>query len=894
MLAGMLPLCAGAAGNVWGMKTASTEHFDIIYRDENIETASLLYNSCEDVYASLVEFFGDDPGIHIPVVVTSEYKQLNAYYTAYPANHIVMFDTVPLSGMLSNYQQTIVSVFRHELTHAFQFNYRGPFMNVVSRIFGDPISLAAMFYLYPSLIEGGAVLSESTDGYGRLNDSYAMQIVKQAKLEGLFPNWFQIAGSRDTYPTNLLSYNFAAAFLEYLCITYGYDTIADIYVRFKYPRWLATPGDVIKEKTGKTVQEAWEDFYNWVEVPDAVAEALPLESRTQNGKYGVPVLADDGYVYIYDSAVAEVLRFGNDLQSYTSILRLPTADGSISVSSDGTRLLIPIVDQNKSSVRLYDISSPSGARLLHEFRSDDIDYRGGCFVREGLDEYILLYGNCGQNTYLDLHTLSTFAPVGKGTVLGFDVHAYCLTTLPDGNAAFILSRDAGEHIAILSVGDMSLKVLDNPSDISIRSLSAGTDGRDDVLSFTWYPSDAKSSNLGRYGEIVLSDGSYIMRLAQTDILGSMTKSVRNGDTILFPVQYYERSDLRTVSASSLYFTEPVELGLSEHTVPHGPDTSALSAASSKYHAIRYYFDGILMPFASVSIGSTSFAGLGLTWTTQDPTETYTHTASAGYLAGNLMGSYSFTSSNLPVTYSITLNTVYGTGWAKTRSEETLADGQMISTAEVQAKWSTYLGHSNQAVSVIGDYGVYVDYLPGEDLWVSDASRLQLVYGLVVPKGANYYDKFALYVDAYLLNLQPGIKFELAFPRLLWWRCDGPDVTNLPFRMVLDAVADPGLKGLTLSGSAYVVLYSREIQWAPAVFGLYFRRAVLDASYNITYATASNALTEHSLMLSAVGYISPVIGDGLTNMSVGLGVSLVKDLLVGWNEGWKVKMYFGIQ
>jgi hypothetical protein len=165
---------------------------------------------------------------------------------------------------------------------------------------------------------------------------------------------------------------------------------------------------------------------------------------------------------------------------------------------------------------------------------------------------------------------------------------------------------------------------------------------------------------------------------------------------------------------------------------------------------------------------------------------------------------------------------------------------------------------------------------------------------VVPKGANYYDKFALYVDAYLLNLQPGIKFELALPRLLWWRCDGPDVTNLPFRMVLDAVADPGLNGLTLSGSAHVVLYSREIQWAPAVFGLYFRRAVLDASYNITYATASNALTEHSLKLSAVGYMSPVIGDGLTNMSVGLGVSLVKDLLVGWNEGWKVKMYFGIQ
>jgi len=437
-----------------------------------------------------------------------------------------------------------------------------------------------------------------------------------------------------------------------------------------------------------------------------------------------------------------------------------------------------------------------------------------------------------------------------------------------------------------------VKVLDNPSDISIRSMSAGTDGRDDVLSFTWYPSDAKSSNLGRYGEIVLSDGSYIMRLAQTDILGSMTKSVRNGDTILFPVQYYERSDLRTVSASSLYFTEPVELGLSEHTVPHGPDTSALSAASSKYHAIRYYFDGILMPFASVSIGSTSFAGLGLTWTTQDPTETYTHTASAGYLAGNLMGSYSFTSSNLPVTYSITLNTVYGTGWAKTRSEESLADGELVASAEVSAKWVTNLVHPGEAVGVAGSYGVIVDSFPGEDLWISQASYLQLAYGMSIPTGTNPYDSFGFRINAYASNLVPGISIDLNFPRLFWWRCDGPDVTNIPFSLTADVMADSDYRGLSLSGSVRAVLYSREIQWSPSFLGLYFQRAVLDAVYGITYATASGALSEHKLTLSAVGYMSPIVGASLTRMQIGLGLSLEKDLLVGWDSGWNVKIAFG--
>ena len=898
MLVGAFHLSAGAAGNVWTMKTASTEHFDIIYRDENIETAALLYDNCEDIYASLVEFFGDDPKLHIPVVVTSEYKELNAYYNSSTANHIVMFDTVPSLGMLANYPQTILYVFRHELTHAFQYNLRGPFMNVVSKIFGDPVSLASMLYLYPSLTEGGAVLSESVDGYGRLNDSYSMQIVRQAKLEGLFPNWFEIAGARDTYPSSLLYYNFAAAFLEYLSETYGYDTIADIYVRFKYPRWLSTPGDVIKEKIGITVQDAWDDFYRWVQIPDTVEEAPVVESRPQAGRYGTPVLSADGYVYIYDSAEWSVLRFDGDLQSYISILRLPTDETGLAVSSDGSRLLIPMVSGDNACVRLYDISSPSssgsssGARLLHEFKSDDIDYRGGCFVRDGLDEYVLLYGNRGQNTCLDLYSLTSFEAVGKGVSLGFGVTAAAFTTLPDGNAAFIMNRDASENISVLSVEDMTVRILENPSDISITSLSAGSDGSDTILSFAWYPADAKSPDMGRYGEILLSNGTYTMRLSETDVLGNMNKNVRTGDAILFPAQYYERSRLRTISASSLSFAEPAALGLYDNTVPQGPDTSSLSAASSDYRAIKYFFDGVLLPVASVSVGNTSAAGFGFTWLTQDPTETHAHTLNAGYLAGNLMGSYSFTSTNFPVAYSVSLGAIYGTGWGTLRTEESLADGEFRLGAEISASWGMNLRHSGEAVAVSGAYGVVMTSLPGQEIGFHQASLLKIAYGLVHPTGTNPYDVFRFQTTAYLSNLLPGINVSLQFPRLLWWKCEGPDVTDIPFSVSLDAMAGSGYKSLVVSASARAILYSREIQWSPAVFGLYFQRAVFDAVYDISYDTGINELATHILTVSGAIHMSPIVGSGLTRSQFKLGLSLAKDFLTGWKDGWKVRFVFG--
>ena len=892
MLVGILPLCAGNAGNIWGMKTASTEHFDIIYKPESMETAALLYDNCEDIYATVVAFFGADPELHIPVVVTSEYKQLNAYYTASTSNHIAIYDTVPSLGMLSNFPQTILYVFRHELTHAFQYNFRGPFMNVLSMIFGDPVSLASMLYLYPSLTEGGAVLAESADGYGRLNDSYAMQVVRQAKLEGLFPNWFQVAGSRDTYPGGLLYYNFAAAFLEYLSVTYGYDTVADIYVRFKYPRLIATPGDVIKEKIGITVQEAWDDFYRWVEIPDTVTEASVLESRPQPGKYFTPVLACDGSVYIYDSAVAGILRFEKDLQSYTQILKVSTGEPSLALSVDGSRLLLTVLSGDRASVRLYDLSGPDGARLLHEFESDGIDYRGGCFVRDGLDEYVMLYGNIGQNTYLDLYSMSSFRAVGKHAALGFGVTAASFTTLPDGSAAFILTREARQNIAILSVDDMSVKLLDNPSDISIMSLSAGSDGKNAVLSFSWFPSDAKSPDLGRYGEILLSGGDFSMRLSSTDVLGSMKDNVRTGDTILFPAQYYENAVLRTTGLSSLSFAEPVALGLTDHTVPCGPDTAALSAASSDYHAIKYFFDGILLPVASVTVGNSTSAGFGFTWTTTDPTETYTHVLSSGYQAGDVFGSYSFSSTNLPVSYSVSMNTVYGSGWGQ-KTKYSLADGELRASAEIAANWSTYLSHPGEAVGIYGLYGAMLDAVPGQETVFAQTSLLQVGYGLAYATGTNPYDSFKFQTSVYLSNLLPGITVSLKLPRLLWWRCDGPDVTNIPFSVSVTTGADIEYSGIFISASARAVLYSREIQWSPSILGLYFRRAVLDAVYDITYTTASNMTEVHRLTVSAVGQLSPIIGSALPQLNVRLGLSMEKDFLAGWGKGWTVRIAFGV-
>ena len=424
------------------------------------------------------------------------------------------------------------------------------------------------------------------------------------------------------------------------------------------------------------------------------------------------------------------------------------------------------------------------------------------------------------------------------------------------------------------------------------SLSAGSDGKNAVLSFSWFPSDAKSPDLGRYGEILLSGGDFSMRLSSTDVLGSMKDNVRTGDTILFPAQYYENAVLRTTGLSSLSFAEPVALGLTDHTVPCGPDTAALSVASSDYHAIKYFFDGILLPVASVTVGNSTSAGFGFTWTTTDPTETYTHVLSSGYQAGDVFGSYSFSSTNLPVSYSVSMNTVYGSGWGQ-KTKYSLADGELRASAEIAANWSTYLSHPGEAVGIYGLYGAMFDAVPGQETVFAQTSLLQVGYGLAYATGTNPYDSFKFQTSVYLSNLLPGITVSLKLPRLLWWRCDGPDVTNIPFSVSVTTGADIEYSGIFISASARAVLYSREIQWSPSILGLYFRRAVLDAVYDITYTTASNMTEVHRLTVSAVGQLSPIIGSALPQLNVRLGLSMEKDFLAGWGKGWTVRIAFGV-
>ena len=117
-----------------------TSHFTIIYDESSKESAALIASECEDTYEDLCSLFKVDPDLHLPVILTTQTKVLNAYFTTSPSSHIVLYDVVASKGSLTSFSETLTSIFKHELTHAFTMNLRSSFWQVLANIFGDSVN----------------------------------------------------------------------------------------------------------------------------------------------------------------------------------------------------------------------------------------------------------------------------------------------------------------------------------------------------------------------------------------------------------------------------------------------------------------------------------------------------------------------------------------------------------------------------------------------------------------------------------------------------------------------------------------------------------------------------------------------------------------------------------
>lgn len=297
------------------LSVIKTQYFDIIFPAQSEKSArhlalhaDLLYEKlCDTLLLDKHSLFGKT---RCPVLISSEYDVLNAYFTVVPYNRIVLRDCMP-SSSFAVFSDTLVSVFYHELVHAVTLNIKSPFWHGTSAVLGDWVSPSLLLNFPTSFVEGAAVSFESMDGEGRLNDNYSLHVLRQAKIEDKFPDWRDVAGSYSLYTDGSLPYMFGASFSSFIQKKYGMRSYADFWKNGGtfYPFKLSA--GIFKKTYGISLTQAWNDFKQTLVKPDVAEHGVnPLFAQksseyreSKKGKHLYRCLtASPSAIAWYDSA----------------------------------------------------------------------------------------------------------------------------------------------------------------------------------------------------------------------------------------------------------------------------------------------------------------------------------------------------------------------------------------------------------------------------------------------------------------------------------------------------------------------------------------------------------------------------------------------------------------
>ncbi len=818
----LIPTClfASVSEGTAGFLSVSTEHFEIIYRPQSVKTAKLIYDNCERIYNEVSDVLdAHDVDIYLPVVITDRINILNAYYTPWPYNRIVLYDTLGQVDSLASHSDGILGIFRHELTHAIHLNIKGPFWKFLSHII--PAAMPQGLYSPPYITEGLAVMTESLKGDGRLNDKNSTQVIRQAKAENLFPSNLQASGARDIYPAGM-HYIFGGAFMEWLRQTYGKEALNSFIESNGHLRFATTYGN-FKKAFGLKLKDAWKNFENSVEVPDSI----PYKKiGLKDGHYSV--LTSNGHtVYGYDSSRYEVFKIVDGKRK--TVLLHATSYPELNIISD-KKILIPMVTDKES--RLYFFNN---GRIEHIFQNS----RAGFGVKINGNDAIAVYMQ--KNRYSQICVYNYDYEKIAEIDLGYGVTASAFCTLENGSAAMIINSNGKDEIAILDTDSVTLKVLSNPENLKFRSLTASGN----IVSFSY------ADDFGCYGQIKFHDNCAYLKKSSVFINGGIKYPVLIDGNVTYIAQLYDRAELCTVSLKELALSDETELEIRPYKAEMSEEP--VLTDSSKYSPFRYFSSFSLIPV--LGFGQSDMfdnrIGLGLSYFTSDPTETWNLITSGGW---NPSKNYGFASIHVANSSIKNLQLDLKTN---------VTFPSFCFDVSLKAAWTKTLTHTGEYVILSDTLG-----LKTEKSTPLINNRFTASYSNLIKTGRKVTDYAGLEAqgDVFLYQLkQDGIeglagKIQVRFHPPIFI----PMHSHFTF-----AVEGGNEHDFRLSGQITLIPLCIEIQNGFPEF--YFKRFILDTSYKCTYNTVISDY-KHEIAAQAYFTVSPRIG-ALTNVSTQLGASV---------------------
>lgn len=809
---------------IGGEYVHSTEHFDFIFSDETRESAAEVIEKAEDYYSRLVEIFKCDPEMRIPVYFKSDTKDYNAYYTAYPANHIVMYVTSLPSTLLTNADYPLSLTFFHELTHAFTHSIKSPFVSFLSSVFGDGV-IPGNLYMNRAFIEGIAVYAESLEGEGRLNDPKALYLVNQMAAEEIKLTYLDIEGGRDIFPGGNMSYILGASFLSYLSSTYGEDKLTS-FIKKCYEFPISTPALIFKSIFGLRLRDAWSDYVSSKSLKREVKSPRTITSR---GKWA-DLKLKEGKVYVTDQSRSGVYELSPTGEKKRIKLTSSSFD-DFSLSS--SYYLLTFVCENERSVSIFNMEG----KRIRTFGG----YYSGLLLS---DERVLLLTEDDRNTRFDLYSLTDGEKMSS-ILLGRDVTLWSGVTLSENEGLFLLSQGGRTGLLLVDTEEERLTKLAFPDDITLSSLSLNSDG---TIAFSYVTDDV--SSFMKYGEIKRDGNIWSYRISSDEYNGGIYYPVRDGSAVYFVSSFFSGKKVSTLSLSELTFTiegvlEPLSF------VPRVMEKSG-EIESVVYNPLLFIDRGLLLPLGYSSVKTiSSLSGLGLTYIVQDPAEKHKIVLSLGYEPVS-SAPFSYLSYSFREYFKADLFSFYRNGKTAVEFDFTFSYKKTFSSDNRYLLLSDTVSLSKDDKTGVNNY-------------------FSLSYIDLYKAGFGRHENLGWGGKIGLRNLTPTFTLALYIPRLLPFEGNERMTLSIPFNAAFSVT---GIEKTILFWNLDFYLFTYEVQSSVSFLALYLQNIDVVLSSYGELRPCSMAFSDRYSLSVNLG-LAPLVGI-LSVLSVELKVGVSYD------------------
>ena len=812
------------------LRVSKTKWFDIIYSEKNEQSASILYENADDVFEKLAASYGIEPGFRLPVVITTTVEQFNAYFTYVPYNHIVIYDTAQIDD-LAVFSQTLLSTFTHELTHALTYNLKSPFYKRLGNIFGDAFALHYLT-VTSGMAEGATVSYESSNGEGRLNDSYFLQTIRQSKIEDKFPSYFDVQGASGSYPSGAF-YNFNGAFAQWLQQKYGMQKYAQFWYNCVNVKNL-TAKKAFKKIYGIKIKNAWKLFKDDFYIPASVIENpvgqgfvndffAPQKNdfsaeNNAGSRYTSLTSCENGIAYI-DAASSSVYFVTNEqIFSNKQIKpeKLFTQDNidEIKLSTDGRFI----------AVSYYDVNSPT---IKHKVKLYDVQYKnwikidGTNFAESIVARYEYGYFLISQTYNSQVYSI-VIKNIADGKIIfqknfGPEQVPSSFTDIGNGYFAYILKSELNYSICISDIfGNFAQEYVFPKEGASIKNLASCWDftsgnNSSQKLIFSW----ATKETLPRFCILNLQNGEFL--LSENDLSGGVYSPVCVENKLIYSAHFYRQNRLFTFNTDSNQFTfEKYEVNpeLSDLQKIQNFENPGKNAVESIYPAkelpyqlfssFDYAFEGLLLPLSTVVSYSNTLLGnenfslpWGFTYITSLPWETGALQISAGY--GEVTESVGFeiayqggTDTSL-FTYSLDSSTEFDkNGWKQINGTVQLSNRLDFGTrSAVMNQWNSTANYGRVSFSTT-DGKAYNDF---PTKFLKFQTVLSNTYSNLIFAGPGNYEQSGFAFTSQLVGNYDksssgkgdfygdlGFSLKIRVPKLIPVNCIYGFTYNLPLRL----------------------------------------------------------------------------------------------------------------